>query len=293
VGVLEMAVIITEKSKVLIQGITGHQGSFHTLKMKEFGTNVVAGVTPGKGGQKVHEVPVFDSVRSAVKETGADSSGIFVPAPFVLDATIEAIDAGIATIVIITEHVPVHDAMRIVSLSSELGIRVIGPNCPGVASPGKAKLGIIPNQILRKGDVGVVSRSGTLTYEIIDLLTQAGIGQSTCVGIGGDRVSGTDFVEVLELFQKDRQTKRIVLVGEIGGSAEENAARYISKEVTKPVSAYIAGKSAPPGKRMGHAGAIISRGSGTAEGKVKALEDAGVKVAAVTDDIVKLVKRTA
>lgn len=288
-----MAVIITEKSKVLIQGITGHQGSFHTLKMKEFGTNVVAGVTPGKGGQKVHEVPVFDSVRSAVKETGADSSGIFVPAPFVLDATIEAIDAGIATIVIITEHVPVHDAMRIVSLSSELGIRVIGPNCPGVASPGKAKLGIIPNQILRKGDVGVVSRSGTLTYEIIDLLTQAGIGQSTCVGIGGDRVSGTDFVEVLELFQKDRQTKRIVLVGEIGGSAEENAARYISKEVTKPVSAYIAGKSAPPGKRMGHAGAIISRGSGTAEGKVKALEDAGVKVAAVTDDIVKLVKRTA
>jgi succinyl-CoA synthetase alpha subunit len=261
--------------------------------MKEFGTNVVAGVTPGKGGQKVHEVPVFDSVRSAVKETGADSSGIFVPAPFVLDATIEAIDAGIATIVIITEHVPVHDAMRIVSLSSELGIRVIGPNCPGVASPGKAKLGIIPNQILRKGDVGVVSRSGTLTYEIIDLLTQAGIGQSTCVGIGGDRVSGTDFVEVLELFQKDRQTKRIVLVGEIGGSAEENAARYISKEVTKPVSAYIAGKSAPPGKRMGHAGAIISRGSGTAEGKVKALEDAGVKVAAVTDDIVKLVKRTA
>jgi len=288
-----MAVIITEKSKVLIQGITGHQGEFHTLKMKEFGTNVVAGVTPGKGGQKVHEVPVFDSVRSAVKETGADTSGIFVPAPYVLDAAIEAMDAGIETIIIITEHVPVHDAMKIVSISSKLGVRVVGPNCPGVASPGKAKLAIIPNQIFKKGDVGVVSRSGTLTYEIVDLLTQAGIGQSTCVGIGGDRVSGTSFVDVLKLFQKDKQTKKIVLVGEIGGPAEEDAAKYISKEVTKPVSAYIAGKSAPPGKRMGHAGAIISRGSGTAEGKIKALEDAGVKVAGVTADIVNLVKRIA
>jgi len=286
-----MAVLINEKSKVLIQGITGHQGMFHTLKMEEFGTNVVAGVTPGKGGQKVHDVPVFNTARAAVKETGADTSGIFVPAPFVLDAAMEAMDAGITTVVIITEHVPVQDAMKIVSLSSKLGVRVIGPNCPGIASPGKAKLAIIPNQIFKKGDVGVVSRSGTLTYEIVDSLTQAGIGQSTCVGIGGDRVSGTNFVDVLELFQSDRQTKRIVLVGEIGGSAEEEAARYIAKEVTKPVSAYIAGKSAPLGKRMGHAGAIISRGAGTAEGKIKALKDAGAEVADVTADIIRLVKR--
>lgn len=286
-----MSVIIDQKSKVIIQGITGHQGMFHAQKMKEFGTNVAAGVTPGKGGQRVSDIPVYNTVRSAVSDTGADMSGIFVPAPFVLDATIEAMDAGIRTIVIITEHVPVHDAMRIVSLASSKGVRVIGPNCPGIASPGKAKLAIIPNQIFKKGDVGVVSRSGTLTYEIVDSLTQAGIGQSTCVGIGGDRVSGTNFVDVLQLFQEDKQTKRIVLVGEIGGSAEEEAAMFISREVTKPVSAYIAGKSAPPGKRMGHAGAIISRGTGTAEGKIRALEDAGAKVATTTAEIVPLVKR--
>jgi len=288
---MSLAIIIDENSRVLIQGITGHQGSFHTLKMKEFGTKVVAGVTPGKGGQLVYDVPVFNSVGKAVKETKANTAAIFVPAPFVLDAAIEEIDAGISTIVIITEHVPVHDAMKLVSYSSKMGVRVIGPNCPGVASPGKAKVAIIPNQIFLRGDVGVVSRSGTLTYEIVDSLTHAGIGQSTCVGIGGDRVSGTDFVDCLGLFEKDKQTKKIVLVGEIGGSAEEQAAKFITDEVKKPIAAYIAGKSAPPGKRMGHAGAIISRGTGTAESKIKALTDAGVSVAATTADIVPLIKK--
>ena len=286
-----MSILIDEKSKVLIQGITGHQGTFHSQKMIEFGTKVVAGVTPGKGGQTVNGIPVFDSVRAAVEETGAEVSGIFVPAPFALDAAIEAMDAGITSLVVITEHIPVQDAMRIVSLADRSGVRVIGPNTPGIASPGKAKLGIIPNHILKKGDVGVVSRSGTLTYEIVDLLSRAGIGQSTCIGIGGDRVSGTDFVEVLELFKKDKQTKRVVLIGEIGGSAEEEAAEFISKGFTKPVTAYIAGKSAPQGKRMGHAGAIVSRGTGTAEGKIKALKAAGAEVAGTAVDIVRLVKR--
>lgn len=288
-----MSILIDEKSKVIIQGITGHQGGFHSQEMVKFGTDVVAGVTPGKGGERINEIPVFSSVKAAVKETGADTSGIFVPAPFALDAAMEAIDAGISTIVIITEHVPVHDAMRLVSMADRSGVRVIGPNCPGIASPGKAKVGIIPNHIMKKGDVGVVSRSGTLTYEIVDMLTRAGIGQSTCVGIGGDRVSGTDFVEVLELFKKDKQTKRIVLIGEIGGSAEEEAAEYISRDYSKPVTAYVAGKSAPQGKRMGHAGAIVSRGTGTADGKVKALEAAGVKVATTAVDIANLVKRKA
>jgi len=286
-----LSILIDEKSKVLIQGITGHQGTFHSQKMIEFGTKVVAGVTPGKGGQTVNGIPVFDSVRAAVEETGAEVSGIFVPAPFALDAAIEAMDAGITSLVVITEHIPVQDAMRIVSLADRSGVRVIGPNTPGIASPGKAKLGIIPNHILKKGDVGVVSRSGTLTYEIVDLLSRAGIGQSTCIGIGGDRVSGTDFVEVLELFKKDKQTKRVVLIGEIGGSAEEEAAEFISKGFTKPVTAYIAGKSAPQGKRMGHAGAIVSRGTGTAEGKIKALKAAGAEVAGTAVDIVRLVKR--
>ncbi|MDH4122494.1 MAG: succinate--CoA ligase subunit alpha [Thermoplasmata archaeon] len=285
-----MAVIIDEKLKVLIQGITGHQGSFHTQKMKEFGTNIVAGVTPGKGGQKVDGVPVYDSVKSAVNKTGAETSVIFVPAPYVFDAAMESLEAGISLLVIISEHVPVHDAMKIVSHARNMCARVIGPNCPGVSSPGKAKVGIIPNQIFMKGDVGVVSRSGTLTYEIVDSLTRAGLGQSTCVGIGGDRVNGTSFIDVLEMFERDEQTKRIVLVGEIGGSAEEEAANYIVKNLTKPVAAYIAGKSAPPGKRMGHAGAIISRGSGTAESKMRALKDAGVSVANTTAEIVPLVK---
>jgi len=286
-----LSILIDEKTKVLIQGMTGHQGEFHTKAMLDFGTKVVAGVTPGKGGEKIHGVPVFETVKAAIEETGAEASGIFVPAPFVMDAAIEAMDAGVKTLVIITEHVPVQDTMRIVSLAERFGARVVGPNCPGLASPGKAKLGIIPNHIMKKGDVGVVSRSGTLTYEIVDSLTRAGIGQSTCVGIGGDRVSGTDFVDVLRMFQKDRQTKRIVIIGEIGGSAEEEAALYVSDGVAKPVIAYIAGRSAPPGKRMGHAGAIISRGTGTAESKVNALKDAGVAIAETASDIVEIIER--
>lgn len=260
------------------------------MKMKEFGTRVVAGVTPGKAGQEVHGAPVFNTVRDAADSTGANASAIFVPAPFALDAAIEAIDVGLSLLVIITEHVPVHDAMRLVSLAKSSGVRMIGPNCPGIASPGRAKAGILPNQIFRKGDIGVVSRSGTLTYEIVDSITQAGMGQSTCVGIGGDRVIGTTFVDCLELFEKDDQTAKIVLVGEIGGSAEEEAARFISESVSKPVCSYIAGRSAPPGKRMGHAGAIISRGTGTAESKINALTDAGVKVAETTADIPQLLK---
>lgn len=281
--------MVDENTRVLVQGITGHQGSFHALAMREFGTTVVSGTSPGKGGQTVNGIPVFNTVAKAMRETKPNTSAIFVPAPFVLDAAIEAIDAGIKMIVIVSEHVPVHDAMKIVSYAAKMGVRIIGPNCPGVASPGKGKVAIIPNQIFAPGDIGVISRSGTLTYEIVDSLTRAGMGQSTCVGIGGDRVSGTNFVDCLEMFNKDKQTKRIVLVGEIGGSAEEEAAKYISENVKKPVAAYIAGKSAPPGKRMGHAGAIISRGMGTAEGKIRALEDAGVAVASTTAEIVKLI----
>ncbi|HDP97353.1 MAG TPA: succinate--CoA ligase subunit alpha [Euryarchaeota archaeon] len=285
-----MAIIVDENTKLVVQGITGHQGTFHTMKMKEFGTQVVAGVTPGKAGQEVHGVPVFDTLRDAVGSTGANTSAIFVPAPFVLDAGIEAIEEGLSTLVVITEHVPVQDAMRLVSLAKSTGVRMIGPNCPGVGSPGSAKAGILPNQIFMKGDIGVVSRSGTLTYEIVDSITRAGMGQSTCVGIGGDRVIGTTFVDCLRLFEEDDQTAKIVLVGEIGGSAEEEAARFISRHISKPVCSYVAGRSAPPGKRMGHAGAIISRGTGTAESKIRALKEAGVKVAETTAEIPQLLK---
>lgn len=285
-----MAIIVDENTKLVVQGITGHQGTFHTMKMKEFGTQVVAGVTPGKAGQEVHGVPVFNTLRDAVGSTGANTSAIFVPAPFVLDAGIEAIEEGLSTLVVITEHVPVQDAMRLVSLAKSTGVRMIGPNCPGVGSPGSAKAGILPNQIFMKGDIGVVSRSGTLTYEIVDSITRAGMGQSTCVGIGGDRVIGTTFVDCLRLFEEDDQTAKIVLVGEIGGSAEEEAARFISRHISKPVCSYVAGRSAPPGKRMGHAGAIISRGTGTAESKIRALKEAGVKVAETTAEIPQLLK---
>jgi len=285
-----LAIIVDENTKLVVQGITGHQGTFHTMKMKEFGTQVVAGVTPGKAGQEVHGVPVFDTLRDAVGSTGANTSAIFVPAPFVLDAGIEAIEEGLSTLVVITEHVPVQDAMRLVSLAKSTGVRMIGPNCPGVGSPGSAKAGILPNQIFMKGDIGVVSRSGTLTYEIVDSITRAGMGQSTCVGIGGDRVIGTTFVDCLRLFEEDDQTAKIVLVGEIGGSAEEEAARFISRHISKPVCSYVAGRSAPPGKRMGHAGAIISRGTGTAESKIRALKEAGVKVAETTAEIPQLLK---
>lgn len=285
-----MAVIVDKDTKVVVQGITGYQGSYHSQAMRDFGTAVLAGVRPGKEGERVHDIPVYDSVAKAVAETGANTQCVFVPAPFTKDAVFEAIDAGIKTIVVVTEHVPVHDAIHFVAVARSKGITLIGPNCPGVASPGIGKVGILPSKIFKKGNVGVVSRSGTLTYEIVNAMTENGIGQSTCVGIGGDRVPGTNFVDVLELFQRDRQTKKIVLVGEIGGTAEEEAAEYIKAHVKKPIVAYVAGRTAPPGKRMGHAGAIIARGRGTAESKMKALEAAGVKIALLPTDVPKLLK---
>jgi succinyl-CoA synthetase alpha subunit len=285
-----MAIIVDNKTKLLVQGITGYQGRYHSQAMGEFGTRVVAGTSPGKGGESVNDVPVFNSVADAVKSTGANTSCIFVPAPFCKDAALEAIDAGVKTIVIVTEHLPVLDAIHIVAVARARGMTVIGPNCPGVASPGKAKVGILPNKIFKEGDIGVVSKSGTLTYEIVNAITEHDLGQSTCVGIGGDRVSGTSFIDILEKFQKDKQTKKIVLVGEIGGTAEEEAAEFIKRNVQKPVVAYIAGRTAPPGKRMGHAGAIIARGRGTAESKIKALEEAGVRVAKFPTDVPELLK---
>ena len=285
-----MAVLVDENARVLVQGITGHQGRYHTMAMKEFGTNVVAGVTPGKGGQEVEGVPVFNTVQDAVDETGANTSIVFVPAPFTMDAVLEAIDAGIKLVVTITEHVPVHDAMKMVSYAKMKGARIIGPNCPGLASPGKAKVGILPNLIFKEGNVGVVSRSGTLTYEIVNSLSEAEIGQSTTIGIGGDPVIGTTFIDALRLFESDPETERIVMVGEIGGTAEEEAAEFIKEHVTKPVYAYIAGRTAPPGKRMGHAGAIVTRGRGTAESKIKALESAGVKVARIPTEIARMIQ---
>lgn len=287
-----MAVLLTKKTRLLVQGITGHQGTFHTRAMLDFGTKVVAGVTPGKGGTKVEGVPVYDSCREAVGRKKANASIVFVPAPFAKDAAVEAIQAGVKLLVIITERIPFHDALDIMPYARSKGCAVIGPNCPGIVTPGEAKAGIMPNQIFRPGDVGVISRSGTLTYEIVNEITEAGMGESTCVGIGGDLVNGTDMVEALALFQKDRATKRIVLVGEIGGTAEEEAAAFIEKRVTKPVVAYVAGRTAPPGKRMGHAGAIIQEGRGTAESKLKAFEAAGVPVADYPADVAKLLAST-
>ena len=285
-----MAIIVDSRTKLVVQGITGYQGRYHSQAMAEFGTKVLAGTSPGKGGETVNDIPVYNTVTEAVDATGANTSCIFVPAPFCKDAALEAIDSGIQTIVIVTEHLPVLDAIHVVSVARAKGITVIGPNCPGVASPGKSKVGILPNTIFDSGNIGVVSKSGTLTYEIVNAITEQKFGQSTCVGIGGDRVSGTSFIDILEKFEKDRQTKKIVLVGEIGGTAEEEAAEYIKKKVKKPVAAYIAGRTAPPGKRMGHAGAIISRGRGTADSKIKALEAAGVKVAHFPTDVPGLLK---
>lgn len=285
-----MAVIVDNDTKLVVQGITGYQGTYHSKAMREFGTKVVAGTSPGKGGEKVNDIPVYESVAEAIQNEGANTSCIFVPAPFCKDAALEAIDAGIGTIVIITEHLPVLDAIHLVAVGRSRGVTVIGPNCPGIASPGKAKVGILPSNIFKQGNIGVVSKSGTLTYEIVNAITEHKLGQSTCVGIGGDRVSGMSFIDVLERFQSDRQTKQIVLVGEIGGTAEEEAAEFIKKNVDKPVVAYIAGRTAPPGKRMGHAGAIIARGRGTAESKIKALEAAGVKVAKIPTDVPELLR---
>jgi len=260
--------------------------------MRDFGTKVVAGVTPGKAGSKIEGVPVFDRVRDAVLKRKANASILFVPAPYVKDAAVEAIEAGIKLVVIITERIPFHDCLDFVPFARSKGVTLIGPNCPGIASPGQAKMGIIPNLIFKEGDTGVISRSGTLTYEIVYAMSQAGFGQSTCVGIGGDPINGTNMVDALALFQKDRKTNRIVLVGEIGGTAEEEAAEFIKKKVTKPVVAYVAGRTAPPGKRMGHAGAIIQAGRGTAESKVRAFDEAGVPVAQYPGDVPKLLAST-
>lgn len=275
-----MAILADKNTKLLVQGITGREGSFHTEKMIEYGTNVVGGVTPGKGGEWVHGKPVFDTVKAAREVTEANASIIYVAAPFAADAMYEAIDAGIELIICITEGVPVGDMMKVYDyLQQHPQSRLIGPNCPGLLTPGQAKIGIMPGYIAKPGNIGVVSKSGTLTYEVVYALTQKGLGQSTCVGIGGDPVIGTTFVDVLQMFEDDPQTEKICLMGEIGGSAEIAAAKFIQSKMTKPVAAFIAGRTAPPGTRMGHAGAIVEGGEGTAEEKITALREAGVMIA--------------
>ncbi len=274
-----MSIFIDEKTRVVVQGITGRDGKFHALKMKEYGTNVVGGVTPGKEGQDVDGIPVFNSVEKAVHETGADTSVIFVPPKFAADALYEASAAGIKLVVTITEGIPTIDVMKALKFLEKNGTVMIGPNCPGLISPGKCKIGILPANIFKEGNIGLISRSGTLTYEIVNRLTLAGYGQSTCIGMGGDPVIGQGFIDLLTRFEADSQTTAVALLGEIGGNAEELAAEFISQKMTKPVVAFIAGRTAPPGKRMGHAGAIISGGSGTAEEKIAAFEKIGVPVA--------------
>jgi succinyl-CoA synthetase alpha subunit len=280
-----VSILLDERSRIIVQGITGRDGSFHAQAMLDYGTKVVGGVTPGKGGQKVGTMPVFNTVAEAVAQTGGNCSVIFVPAKFAPDAIREAADGGIELIVCITEGVPVLDMIDICRELKKTRVRIIGPNCPGIISPGKCKAGIMPGHIHKPGGVGVISRSGTLTYEIVYNLTEKGLGQSTCIGVGGDPVIGTGFVELLEMFEKDDQTEAIVLIGEIGGQEEEDAAEFIKASVTKKVVAFISGRTAPPGKRMGHAGAIISGGKGGAEEKVKALRDAGVTVVDRPDQI--------
>lgn len=285
-----MSILVNRNTRVLVQGITGQEGGFHTKKMVEYGTRVVAGVTPGKGGEWVLDgkIPVFDSVKMGKNATGANTSVIFVPARFAADAMLEAADAGVDLIICITEGVPVSDMMRVLSYLDQKGVRLVGPNCPGLLTPGEAKVGIIPGNIAIPGNIGVVSRSGTLTYEILFALKNLGLGVSTCVGIGGDPINGTNFIDVLKMFQEDSKTEKIVLIGEIGGTDEEQAAEYISQQITKPVAAFIAGRTAPPGKRMGHAGAIVQGGTGLAEDKIKALKKARVKVAQHPEEIPSL-----
>ena len=285
-----MSIFINKKTKLLVQGITGRDGSFHAEQMKKYGTNVVGGVTPGKGGTKVAGIPVFNSVHEAVEKTKANTSVIYVPPAFAVDAIYEAADAGIKLIVCITEGVPANDMMKVVPYVKSKGARLIGPNCPGLISPEQSKVGILPGTIVKKGKVGVVSRSGTLTYEAIWACTMAGLGQTTCIGIGGDQVIGTNFIDVLEAFENDASTKAVVMIGEIGGNDEEKAAEFIKKKMSKPVVAFIAGQTAPPGKRMGHAGAIISGGSGTAADKIKALNKVGIPVAGSPTEIPDLLK---
>ncbi len=287
-----MAVLVDENTRVIVQGITGREGSFHTKLMLEYGTKIVAGVTPGKGGAVVHGVPVYDTMEEAVAEhPEANASIVFVPARFAADAVYEAIDAGMKVVVVITEHIPVHETLEFVNYAKRKGTVIIGPNCPGIISPGKTKIGIMPGHVFAPGPVGIVSRSGTLTYEIAYALTRAGLGQTTAIGIGGDPVVGLTFTEAMELFEKDPDTKALVLIGEIGGDMEERAAMMVKEgRFTKPVVAFVAGRTAPPGKRMGHAGAIIMMGTGTYEGKVKALEEAGIRVARTPMEIPKLVR---
>ncbi|MCS7179339.1 MAG: succinate--CoA ligase subunit alpha [Anaerolineae bacterium] len=287
-----MAILVDQTIRLVVQGVTGREGEFHTRQTLDYGTPVVAGVTPGKGGQFACEgrVPVFDTVQEAVAATGANTSVMYVPAPFAPDAIIEAADAGLGLIVCITEGIPVHEMIRVKAYLDLKGVRLIGPNSPGLLTPGQAKVGIMPGHITMPGPVGVVSRSGTLTYEIVSALTARGIGQTTCVGIGGDPIIGTRFVEVLALFEADPETQAVVLIGEIGGNDEEAAARFIAERMTKPVVAFIAGRTAPPGKRMGHAGAIIEGGTGTAAEKIAALEAAGVRVAEHPEQIARLVE---
>jgi len=283
-----MSIFVDKNTRLVVQGITGRDGAFHAGQMAAYGTRLVAGVTPGKGGQSAVGVPVFDTVEEAVQKEGADTSCIFVPPAMASDAILEALEAGIRTVVAVTEGIPVGDMNRIMPRVRELGARLIGPNCPGIISPGQSKVGILPGNIVAEGPVGLVSRSGTLTYEVVWQLTQNGFGQSSCIGIGGDPVIGTNFIDCLEAFQADPGTEAIVMIGEIGGSDEEEAADYVKAKVGKPVVSFIAGQTAPPGKRMGHAGAIISGGSGTAAGKIEKLGSVGIPVAKIPSQIVPL-----
>jgi succinyl-CoA synthetase alpha subunit len=288
-----VAIVVDTDTRLVVQGLTGSEGSFHGLRNRSYGTQVVAGVTPGKGGQDVDGIPVFDTVAAAVAETGANTSMVFVPAPFAADAVYEAIDSEISTIVCITEGVPAHEMLRIHAFIGSRGITMIGPNCPGALSPGKANVGIIPGEIFREGSIGLVSRSGTLTYQIGHELTQLGLGNSTIVGIGGDPVVGASFIDILGKFEADSQTEQVVMVGEIGGDEEEKAAAFIESSMSKPVVAYIAGFTAPPGKTMGHAGAIISGSAGTAQAKKEALEARGIQVGTTPTEAAELVAEIA
>jgi succinyl-CoA synthetase alpha subunit len=280
-----MSILVDRNTKVVTQGITGATGQFHTRTCREYGTQMVAGVTPGKGGSDFEGIPVFDTVAQAVEATGANASVIYVPPPFAADAIMEAVDAGVALVVCITEGVPTLDMVRIKNYLHGRNSRLVGPNCPGVITPGQCKIGIMPGYIHRPGGIGIVSRSGTLTYEAVHQVTQLGMGQSTCVGIGGDPIIGTGFIDVLELYEKDPETEGVIMIGEIGGSSEEQAADFIKNHMSKPVVAFIAGQTAPPGKRMGHAGAIIAGGRGTAKDKISALEKAGIRVAKSPADL--------